>query len=352
MNIKFAWIFRVLAAGLILFVLLSFGIKQYNRFNRRMDIIEWRYFTDSGMTHLEKCEFIPAQQQLTLALDKAKKVDRQYELGMSLYNLAESYSNAGDYKKAEILYLQSIKTLGNIKTDHKYMWLDLICLSDTYYNQERYNEAEIQAKRALKIAKTWQGKSKYDLNIATTLDTLAHAYRGERRFTESVSLYKKSLAIKEKAQNTPLKSQEIARSLDYLGNLCLDNLQYNKAELSYQKALHFLGNGHKENLLTAVTLNNLAEVYYKEKLYSKAMPFCDRALQISQKIMGDSRPETMKDLLFCARVHLALHDYINASNLYKRWLDGNVNKKHDAKFIEVQNFYRSALQKAHNRECK
>jgi tetratricopeptide (TPR) repeat protein len=96
---------------------------------------------------------------------------------------------------------------------------------------------------------------------------------------------------------------------------------YAKAEPLYRRALEVrekaLGAEHPG---TAMSLNNLAELYKTNGEYAKAEPFLLRALAIREKALGPEHPDTATSLNNLAGLYRAMDDYAKAEPLLRRAL--------------------------------
>jgi CHAT domain-containing protein/tetratricopeptide (TPR) repeat protein len=78
-----------------------------------------------------------------------------------------------------------------------------------------------------------------------------------------------------------------------------------------------LGSDHPR---TAISLNNLAEIYRKQGAYDKAEPFALRALAITEKRLGPNHPDTATNLNNLAFLYFDQGSYGKAESLYLRAL--------------------------------
>ena len=82
-----------------------------------------------------------------------------------------------------------------------------------------------------------------------------------------------------------------------LARLYLDQKQYQKAELLFQKSLAVkekaLGPDHPD---VATSLGNLADLYQAQRRYDEAEPLYKRALEIRVKSLGPNHPDVVATL--------------------------------------------------------
>ena len=97
---------------------------------------------------------------------------------------------------------------------------------------------------------------------------------------------------------------------------------YEKALPLYQRALEIsekvLGPQHPD---VATTLNNLAGLYESMGDYEKALPLYQRALEIREKVLGPQHPYVATTLNNLALLYQSIGDYEKALPLYQRALD-------------------------------
>jgi tetratricopeptide (TPR) repeat protein len=139
------------------------------------------------------------------------------------------------------------------------------------------------------------------------------------QYSEAEPLLKGSLAIREKALGP--KHPDTALSLNNLAQLYHAQGKYDQAVPLNQRALAIceeaLGPEHQN---TATTLNNLAELYRVQQKHEQAEPLHRRALVIREKHLGPDHPDTATSLNDLALLYLAQEKYEQAEPLYERAL--------------------------------
>jgi len=97
---------------------------------------------------------------------------------------------------------------------------------------------------------------------------------------------------------------------------------YAKAEPLLVRALEIrekvLGPTHPD---TATSVNNLAGLYYSTGAYAKAEPLLVRALEIKEKVLGPTHPDTAASLNYLAVLYKSTGAYAKAEPLYVRALE-------------------------------
>jgi tetratricopeptide (TPR) repeat protein len=89
-------------------------------------------------------------------------------------------------------------------------------------------------------------------------------------------------------------NSNIVTSLDNLANLDYKQGRYSEAEPLYIEALamrkRLLGENHPD---VAMSLHNLARLYYSQERYSEAEPLYIKALKIAEDSLGMDHPNTV-----------------------------------------------------------
>ena len=159
------------------------------------------------------------------------------EHATSLNNLGTVYSNKKQYKKAKLLYEESLKIRQDIlEKKHPDIATSLNSLGVIYQEQEQHREATYFLKRSLNIYKEAFGMK--HPRTADVLSNLGAAYRELGEFTKAKPLIKRALNIRKEifGDNHP----DIANSYNNLGGLYIQKKQYKKAEPYFRQALEIL----------------------------------------------------------------------------------------------------------------
>ncbi len=240
------------------------------------------------------------------------------ETAASLNNLAQQYFNQGRYDEAEVLFKRALaireKALG---LEHPDTSVSLSNLAMLYRVQGRYGEAELLNKRSLAISEKALGAEHPD--TAISLNNLADLYQAQGRYGEAEPLYKRALAISERVLGP--EHPFTATTLNNLAGLYQAQARYGEVEALYQRSLAIrektLGQEHPD---TAVSLSNLAEFYFAEGRYVEAESLGKRALDIREKTLGPEHPDTGVSLNNQAEIYRAQGRYSEAELASKRSL--------------------------------
>jgi len=79
--------------------------------------------------------------------------------------------------------------------------------------------------------------------------------------------------------------------------------------------------GIKDQIDAVNSLNKLAELYIKQKNYSKAIPLLNKTLVIQERVMGPDHPDLVKSLVDLAEIYMNQKKYTKALPLLKRAID-------------------------------
>lgn len=222
-----------------------------------------------------------ATDKLKLA-EKENKHTRTYI--SSLSDLAYLKSVTGEFKEAELLFIQSIdlgkKVIGEIDSLHAGA---LGLFADMYSNTGRYEEAELMYLQAATIYKQVLGNN--NPKYANTMGNLAGLYIAMGRYEEVEAYYLKALKINRNLYG--IKHTSCASILNNLGAFYYSIQDYDKAIAYLQQSIEIekeiLGEGHPDY---AYALHNLASVYNQIKEYESAVALFQQAAEIWRKTVG------------------------------------------------------------------
>ncbi len=178
------------------------------------------------------------------------------------------------------------------------------------FSQLRLKEAQNAVEEAVKL----------DSNNPEYLLTLAEYLRwnGEYRRMEEVSLEAISLI---KSQDS-LDELLLTEGLTNLGGAYLFEGNYDSAIAHLQQALEMrqrlLGESHPD---VAESLNNLALLYYSQGRYDRAEPLYLQALEMTKKLLGESHPYVALSLNNLALLYYSQGRYDRAEPLYLQALE-------------------------------
>ena len=144
-------------------------------------------------------------------------------------------------------------------------------------------------------------------------------YQHTGDYTKAIPLYQRALAIREKTLGP--EHPHTAMSLNNLAGLYFRLGDFARAEPLYQRALaikeKILGPEHPD---TAASLNNLAMLYQDTGDFAKAEPLYQRALAIYEKALGPEHPDAAGSLNNLAGLYFRLGDFARAEPVFQRAL--------------------------------
>ena len=220
-------------------------------------------------------------------LSKALKI-RENFLGENHHSTASSYNNLaglylsmGEYQKAEPLYLNALKVVGE---EYPSTYNNL---AELYRSMGEYQKAESLSLKALKISEKVLGKEHAITAFSYANKALLYHNMGEYKKAESLSL--KALKIREKVlgedhPDTATSYNNLAGVYDSMGD-------YQKAVPLYLKALKIrkkvLGEEHPD---TAIIYSNLGDFYYDQGDYKEAYDYMKKAVEVLSKVLPSNHP--------------------------------------------------------------
>jgi tetratricopeptide (TPR) repeat protein len=114
---------------------------------------------------------------------------------------------------------------------------------------------------------------------------------------------------------------EFALSLNNLARLYYFQGRYNDAEPLFLQSLDIrkrqLGNDHPD---VATTLNNLAQLYESQGRYNDAKPLYLQSLDIRKRQLGNDHPDVAQSLNNLAQLYFSQENYLEAENLAQQAL--------------------------------
>jgi len=194
-----------------------------------------------------------------------------------LGNLADLYSETGDYAKAEPLFLKAISELDQLPAD------------------------DPQTQRTL----------------ITNLVGLAVVYDAKGDLTRALPLANRAVAIARSSPNP--YDPEIGKSLTLASILATHRHSYSEAETIAKFAVSIAE--HVYSLMHpnfGVAIGNLAYIYELDGKASEAEPLNRRALDISRRALGEDSPETARALNNPGLVCQTLNKLDEAEDLFRR----------------------------------
>lgn len=223
--------------------------------------------------------FVDTAELLETAIDKIDKnyyklyanhTQKDSKINLQLA-LAEVYRFDKQFRKAENLYRQVLQAKG--ETSNQYIET-LEGLALTLQHQKKYVEALtlFEKQKAFCTKKFGNNSSK----TALAITNLADFYSSQEKLQQAETAYNEAIGMLKtnQTQDNLDENPEYATILAKLGNLYESMFLFQNAIKPYEECLKIrrsiLGEESKEYL---ETLNNLATIYQKLRLYEKAEPY-------------------------------------------------------------------------------
>lgn len=234
----------------------------------------------------ETGDFKQCEQILTKAIQIAKESNLDHS---AIYNslvcsLASLYNSFGKRALAETLVHEAKLNLekNEMSTGPEYIHC-LEILATIYYNEKRWDEAEVLLLQSNELRQKLHGLSHY--SIAENLSRLGSLYLMKEQYAKAESLYIKALSI----SNTNGKEMKYPFISINLGLLYSKTGKYEQAEKTLLQVKKYYetkyGNYNKTYLWI---LDNLAELYSNMKQYDKASQVFVEASKLRKQIIYDS----------------------------------------------------------------
>jgi len=215
-------------------------------------------------------------------LENKGQDDREYTL--CIYNLAEMYSESGDYARAEPLYLQVLenvrRVLGN--DEHVEVAAAMSKVGSIYRLLGDYTRAEPYYKEACRIYYQLLGNNHPE--YAKSLNNLGLVYKQIGSYSKAEPHYKEAINIYLK----------LLEEVDH-------HPEYNKGRLQYDYAQ---------------SLNNLAGIYYEIGDYLKTKKLLKESADIRRTVLGEKDLAYARTLNNLAEVFETTGDYSSAEQLF------------------------------------
>ncbi len=211
-----------------------------------------------------------------------------------LNEVAEAYSEIGDFRKAERLLKQALaineKAMGS---ENPALDESLYRLADLYTSWGKYTTVEACLERVMELTEKRKGVEHMDL--VGPLWNLAHFYDSRQKDREAESLVNRVLEIQKKALGP--EHTEVANSLAGLARFYGDKGRDEEAECLILEALEMkqrvLGADHAE---VADSLAGLSGFYAEKGKDEEAERCLVEALEMKQRVLGPGHTEVADSL--------------------------------------------------------
>lgn len=240
-------------------------------------------------------------------------------LSSSINNMAVFYNAAGDFKRAEPLYIEALDILRRTKKgDDADLALSINNMAYFYQSRGEYDKSEVLYKEALEMRRRLFKGSHPDL--AQSINNMAYFYysRGERK--ESEALYQEALKMYREIfrQDHP----DLATSIINMASFYNDVGDYSRADVLYKEGLEMnkrLYKGDHPNLATCI--DNIAFYYFNRGDYKQAEPLFKEGLEMFRRIFKSDHPDLATSIVNMAVFYDGIGDKSQAEPLFKEALE-------------------------------
>lgn len=239
--------------------------------------------------------------------------------------------------------------------DHPVVAGTLEAVADAYERQGRLAEAEAPRKRAVVINERAYGEE--HLNVALSLQGLGRLYQLQYRYDEAMGLLERGLRIAEASLGP--EHPALVDHLGKLGELYFLQKRWGETERLLKRALANLekaeGPATVESAVQAIgILRGLAYVFEVQGRQQDASPFLERALAMSERMLGPDHASTGGTLSALA-VHAMFENRLDeAERLFERALPISEKEGRDSRAyadivagLGLIHFKRENWEKAH-----
>jgi tetratricopeptide (TPR) repeat protein len=212
--------------------------------------------------------------------------------------LGRTYHDVGAYAMAEKMLREACHLMQALQHDaHPKLPACIEDLANAVTLQGRLAEAESLQRQALALRE----RRGNELDVATSLTSLAGVLREQNRLADAEQMHLKALAIKRK--HLPVDHAEIATSLNNLALVVRQRGNPAAAEKLHREAVTMMKKVFaNDNADIATALDNLAVALADEGKLSEAGTNHLEALAIRSKLLDDKHPELAKSLNNLANV--------------------------------------------------
>ncbi|KAG8690038.1 hypothetical protein FRC08_010697, partial [Ceratobasidium sp. 394] len=190
-----------------------------------------------------------------------------------------------------------------------------------YYQFGRYDNSEQLLKAILDLDSKNLGYWR-NPEVLSIIARLTDTYWGQGRWNEAEKLGRSTLVARERALGG--KHPDTLNSMARLANTYRKQGRWQEAELQMCMTLntrnHVLGETHSDTLATKA---DLARIYVDNGRWDRAEAFLLEVLRAESKSLGDRHPDTLATMSSLARVYRGQRRWEDAKKLGRKVLDSN-----------------------------
>jgi len=247
------------------------------------------------------------------AIDQYKKVLKIKEdlnikkgLGGTLHSIAVAYRLVEDLAQSLEYNFKALEARKEAKND-KGISLSLQSIATVYYTQKKYREALNYATEAYDLSKSIG----YDIGTANAAVSMANSYSDMNQNEKSLTFFNEALVLYKK-----LGHRNQATCLDNIGNVYLKEKNYKSALEFQNKALELRIQQNNQTGL-AYSYINLGMTHLKMEQYEASLSQCIKALEIANKTKSQKIIFNACECLY--KAYEAQDDMKNAFKYYQNY---------------------------------
>ncbi len=190
-------------------------------------------------------------------------------------------------------------------------------LSNVYYYQAKYAEAEHYVRRALEINRRFLGED--HPQIITNTHNLATMLVQQGKFDQAIVLHEQNLERRRRVQGED--HPRLANTLDRLAEAYTHKDNLDKAEVLYRQALDLRQRRLGEHPAVANSLHNLARLLEARGIHGQAAPLHERAVDLARELLPPENPDRARYVLGLGRYKLSAGEPEAAEPLLREILE-------------------------------
>ncbi|WP_282079837.1 CHAT domain-containing protein [Aquimarina algiphila] len=248
------------------------------------------------------------------------------EIGYSYSYIGFNLLIKAEYDKSLLFLkkslLSSIKVFGKNHRATGYQYNEI---GRVYISKKEYEKALDHFKKALIISSNLPNQTKYQIEIATSLNNIGVALRGKKKYHEALKYYNRALDIYLKLYDK--EHIRVSNSYYNIGLIHHDLKEYDNALKYYNNALTIrlkkLGDSHS---YVANSYFLMGWSYYEKHEYEKSLIHYKKSLDINLKLSYPNPVMIATLYLFYGDVFNRKEEYHKALHYYQLALEVNMTK--------------------------
>ena len=266
---------------------------------------------DDALVHLERSEVV--------AREHLEEPERTRELTGCLSVRAKVYRRQARFELAESALGEALEMLHAApELDQEQLYEIEVTLGYVYFGQERWVEAELHNREALRLAREHFDPGHY--RIARRLESLGAAIASQGRSDEATPCFAEAFEIKSAV--LPEDHPALAASLHNLGSLALDRGRPDEALESHRKALAIrLQSFGEQSHFTAASREGLGVALTALGRLDEARIEHEKALSARRAVLGAGHPKIASSLEKLADLARTRFDWAAAEAYYREALE-------------------------------